>query len=371
MTRTDETFIRRALELARRGLGQVEPNPMVGAVIVRDGQVLGEGWHGRFGGPHAEVEALSAAAAAGLSPRGATMYVTLEPCDHQGKTPPCTSAILAAGIGRVVVAMEDPDEQVGGRGLRRLGEAGVEVECGLCEAEARELLAPYVKLRTRKRPWVIGKWAQTTDGFVALPPRAGRWISGELSRQRVHELRAHCDGICVGSGTVLADDPLLTNRSGRGRQLTRVVLDSRLRTPPDSRLITTASAASPVLVATTTQALETRRVSVDRLSREGVELLALPTAAAGDGICFEALLDELGRRKWTRLLVEGGPAVLRTVISAGLADELWVFVSPQTVREPPANLPKLDIRELQQAMSLPEPNRVNLGPDVLMTFRLG
>jgi diaminohydroxyphosphoribosylaminopyrimidine deaminase/5-amino-6-(5-phosphoribosylamino)uracil reductase len=258
MTGADESFMRRALDLARKGLGEVEPNPMVGAIIVRDGRILGEGWHQKFGGPHAEVEALSAAKTAGRDVRGATMYVTLEPCSHHGKTPPCTSAVLAAGIGRVVVAMEDPDEHVRGRGLAQLREAGVEVKCGLCEAEARELLAAYIKLRTRRRPWVICKWAQTADGYLALPAGEGRWISGEQSRQKVHELRACCDGICVGSGTVLADDPLLTNRSGRGRQPVRVVLDARLRTPSDSRLIATASAVSPVLLVTTARTLEAR-----------------------------------------------------------------------------------------------------------------
>ena len=408
MTKANEQFMRRALELARQGLGAVEPNPMVGAVIVRDGRVLCEGWHRRFGGPHAEIEAFAAATAGGLDIRGATMYVTLEPCNHHGKTPPCTEAIIAAGIVRVVAAMEDPDELVAGRGIAKLRAAGIEVETGLREAEARELLAAYVKLRTRKRPWVICKWAQTADGRLALPAGLGppggseRWISGEKSRAMVHELRSYCDGICVGSGTVLADDPLLTNRAGRGRQPTRVVLDGQLRTPPGSRLIATASASSPVLLATTAHALEVQAASAGLLARQGVEFLALPAGARG-GVSLGALLDELGRRKWTRLLVEGGPTVLQRVISEHLADELWVFISPHAAHQaaagaamangaemadgakmadgaaapeaepgssPAEELPRLDIRDLQAAGHLPQPRHMKVGPDTLLTFRL-
>ena len=387
MTKANEQFMRRALELARRGLGAVEPNPMVGAVIVRDGRVLGEGWHRRFGGPHAEVEAFAAAAAGGSDVRGATMYVTLEPCNHHGKTPPCTEAIIAAGVGRVVTAMEDPDELVSGRGLAKLRAAGIEVEAGLCQAEARELLAAYVKLRTRKRPWVICKWAQTADGRLVLPAGSGRWISCEKSREMVHELRAYCDGICVGSGTVLADDPLLTNRTGRGRQPTRVVMDAQLRTPPGSRLIATASPGAPVLLATTARALEVQAASAGMLARQGVEFLALPAGPRG-GVSLGALLDELGRRKWTRLLVEGGPTVLRRVISEHLADELWVFISPHATHRaaegaaaadapsaepessPAQELPRLDIRDLQAAEHLPQPRQIKVGPDTLLTFRL-
>ena len=405
MTEADEQFMRRALELARRGLGAVEPNPMVGAVIVRDGEVLGEGWHRLFGGPHAEVEAFAAAAAGGSDVRGATMYVTLEPCSHHGKTPPCTEAIIASGVVRVVAAMEDPDELVSGRGIAKLRAAGIEVETGLCQAEARELLAAYVKLRMRKRPWVICKWAQTPEGLLALPagvgPRggAGRWISGKKSREMVHELRGYCDGVCVGSGTVLADDPLLTNRAGRGRQPTRVILDAQLRTPPGSRLIATATHRLPVLLATTARALEVRAESAGLLAREGVEFLALPAGPQG-GVSLGALLDELGRRKWTRLLVEGGPTVLRRFISERLADELWVFISPRATPHPAAGndmadakkmadgekmadapdaepesppaeeLPRLDIRELQAAGRLPQPRQTKVGPDTLLTFRL-
>lgn len=377
MTKANEQFMLRAIALARQGLGAVEPNPMVGAVIVRESRILGEGWHRLFGGPHAEVEALAAARAAGADVRGATMYVTLEPCSHHGKTPPCVDAIIDAALGRVVAAMVDPDENVAGRGIEKLLAAGIEVETGLCDPQARELLAPYIKLRTRKRPWVICKWAQTADGLLAMPAGAGRWISGEASRKMVHELRSYCDGICVGSGTVLADDPLLTNRTGHGRQPTRVILDAQLRTPPACRLIATASAKSPVLLATTTRALEAQAASAGQMAREGVEFLALPAGPRG-GVSLDALLDELGRRKWTRLLVEGGPTVLERVISEHLADDLWVFIAPHAAGQTPPDpeqgaaevLPRLDIRDVRAAGNLPEPRRMRVGPDTLLTFRL-
>ncbi|HUS46493.1 MAG TPA: bifunctional diaminohydroxyphosphoribosylaminopyrimidine deaminase/5-amino-6-(5-phosphoribosylamino)uracil reductase RibD, partial [Phycisphaerae bacterium] len=280
MQTQDEKFMRAALELAARGRGGVEPNPMVGAVIVRDGVEIARGRHKRFGGPHAEAEAIAAAHAAGADVRGATMYVTLEPCCHHGKTPPCTDLLISEGISRVVVAMIDPDAKVAGNGTKQLRAAGIDVTVGVCEGEARKMLAPYIKLRTEGRPWVICKWAQTADGYVALPPGCGRWISGEKSRAYAHELRGVCDGVCVGIGTVLADDPLLTNRSGRGRHPARLVLDSRLRTPPDCKLVVTAG-RSPVIVATTPAGLAANEAHAAKLRAAGVELVAIPAGAVG------------------------------------------------------------------------------------------
>ena len=355
MQNRDEQFMRTALEYAVQGRGAVEPNPMVGAIIVRDGEEIARGWHRAFGGPHAEREALAAAAASGADVTGATMVVTLEPCCHTGKTPPCTDAILEAGIARVVVAMADPDENVSGRGIAVLRDAGVEVTVGVCEAEARELLAAYVKLRTQGRPWVICKWAQTADGYLALPPRKGRWISGQASRTRVHEIRSWCDGILVGAGTVLADDPLLTNRSGAGKQPVRVVLDSHLRTPPDSNLVRTAG-ESPVLVVTSAAAPSDR---ADELRTAGVEVIELPSR--DEGVDLDALLDELGRRRWTYLLVEGGTTVLESFTSTGLADELLVFVSPIEGGEDAMGLPRFDIADLDVECT----EEIVLGDDLL------
>jgi len=362
MADPDAHFMNVALDCAAAGRGAVEPNPMVGAVIVRDGVELGRGWHERFGGLHAERNAL---AAAGDDLRGATMYVTLEPCCHQGKTPPCTGAILAAGIARVVVAMTDPDENVAGRGIEILRGAGVQVDVGVCGERAAELLGAYCKLRTRGRPWVMCKWAQTSDGYLALPPGSGRWVSGDESRARVHEIRSWCDGILVGIGTVLADDPLLTDRSeipNRGRQLTRVVLDSHLRIPAGSQLVATAD-RTPVLVATTATA---DPQTADALRSAGVELIELP--AAGAGLDLEALLDELGRRQWTYLLVEGGPKVLGSFIYSHLADELLVFVSPRTARPSGDPLAAFDIAELAKRLELGAPTETPSGRDVLLRY---
>ncbi|MCJ7543618.1 MAG: bifunctional diaminohydroxyphosphoribosylaminopyrimidine deaminase/5-amino-6-(5-phosphoribosylamino)uracil reductase RibD [Phycisphaerae bacterium] len=305
MADEDERFMTLALELAGRGRGAVEPNPMVGAVLARGQEELARGWHQRFGSPHAEVEALSSAAAAGVDSRGATMYVTLEPCCHHGKTPPCTEALIAAGLARVVVAIEDVDSHVAGRGIAALRAAGIEVAIGVCRDQTRRLLAPYIKLRTAHRPWVLCKWAQTAEGFLALPAGQGRWISSPASRQHGHRLRGLCQGVCVGVGTVLADDPLLTNRSGAGRAPLRIVLDATLRMPPACRLVATAS-QSPVLVATTPAAIAAQERVAQELTRAGVEVLALPPAAGSADrprVDPGALLDELGRREHTYLLV--------------------------------------------------------------------
>ncbi len=357
--------MRHALELAWRGRGFVEPNPMVGAVIVREGRWVGEGFHERFGGPHAEVRALDAARAAGADVRGATMLVTLEPCNHTGKTPPCTEAILRAGLGRVVAAMADPDPQVAGRGLNRLREAGVEVAVGVCEQATRDLLAGYVKLRTQHRPWVLAKWAQTSDGCLAVPGQ--RWISGPEARAEVHALRSWCDGIAVGVGTVLADDPLLTNRSGAGRQPIRLVVDSSLRTPPGCAMLESLD-VSPVWIATTGEARRGNPDRFDALRRAGAELLALPADPTGK-VALPALLDELGRRSWTTLLVEGGAELIRSLLEEHLVDELQVYISPAVGGKAPS-LPRLGIEQVLTPGDWQERETRTVGQDVFRCYRV-
>ncbi len=360
----ERQFMELALELAVRGRGFVAPNPMVGAVIVRDGHVIGQGYHQRFGGPHAEIEALRAAAAAGQDVRGATMYVTLEPCCHHGKTPPCTEALLSAGLDKVVIAMEDPDSQVAGGGIGQLRQAGVDVCVGLCRSEARKLLAAYCKLRTTGRSWVIAKWAQTADGYLALPRGQGRWISGQASRDKAHALRGLCQGICVGIETVLADDPLLTNRSGQGSQPVRIIVDSQLRLPTDCQLLQTLD-VSPVVLAATQTATQSQRAA--KLQNAGAEVWALP--ASQDGVDLTALLEELGRRHMTYLLVEGGAKLLRSFLAANLVDEMWVFVSPKHVAGT-EDLPRLDIAEWQGQHALTEPTEQRIDEDRLLQFIL-
>jgi diaminohydroxyphosphoribosylaminopyrimidine deaminase/5-amino-6-(5-phosphoribosylamino)uracil reductase len=320
MINHDETWMRQALALAEQGRGAVEPNPLVGAVVIKDGVGVGEGWHQRFGGPHAEVHAL---AAAGEATRGATLYVTLEPCCHHGKTPPCTDAILRAGIARVVAAMADPFPKVAGKGAEVLRQAGVVVEIGLCETEARRLNAPYLKLLSCGRPYVHAKWAMTLDGKIATRTGNSKWISNQASRRRVHELRGRMDAIIVGIGTVLADDPLLTARPPGPRMPARIVLDSHGRLPRDGQLARTAREA-PVIVATARDLAEAR---ADELRGLGCEVMPLSLESTRPALT--GLLDELGRRRMTNVLVEGGGDVLGSFRDAGEIDEVHVFIAPK------------------------------------------
>jgi diaminohydroxyphosphoribosylaminopyrimidine deaminase/5-amino-6-(5-phosphoribosylamino)uracil reductase len=312
----------RALELARRGEGLVEPNPMVGCVVARAGEVVGEGWHRRFGGPHAEVEALQAA---GRRAAGATLFVTLEPCRHFGKTPPCTQAIVAAGIQRVVAAMQDPFPAVRGRGIAELRAAGVRVDVGLLEVDARRLNAPYLKLVATNRAWVIAKWAMSLDGRIATRTGESRWISGRESRAIAHQLRGRVDAIVVGSGTARADDPLLTARPRGPRTAARVVIDNRCTLTDESQLVRTAAEAPVIVVAGPESAEADRR----RLSEQGCEVLV----CEGDThrARLEQTLDEFGRRRMTNVLVEGGGRLLGALFDLRAIDEFHVFIAPKLI----------------------------------------
>jgi diaminohydroxyphosphoribosylaminopyrimidine deaminase / 5-amino-6-(5-phosphoribosylamino)uracil reductase len=318
----DQLWMARALTLAERGRGYVEPNPLVGAVIVRAGQVVGEGWHQRFGEAHAEVNAL---AAAGEAARGGTLYVTLEPCCHQGKTPPCTDAVMRAGIRRVVAAMLDLFPQVAGQGAALLRTAGVEIEVGIMEAEARRLNAPYLKLLAKGRPYVHAKWAMTLDGKIATRTGDSKWISSEAARRRVHELRGRMDAIIVGIGTVLADDPHLTARPPGPRTPVRIILDSQGRLPAGAKLVATAKDTATLVVTTDT----VPPARTEGLQQLGCTLLAL-SAELGRPM-VGALLDELGRRRMTNVLVEGGAEVLGSFLDAGEIDEVHAYVAPKLV----------------------------------------
>jgi diaminohydroxyphosphoribosylaminopyrimidine deaminase / 5-amino-6-(5-phosphoribosylamino)uracil reductase len=345
MNDADQQWMERALELAERGRGYVEPNPLVGAVVVREGNVIGEGWHEKYGQAHAEINAL---ASAGEAARGATLYVSLEPCCHHGKTPPCTDAVLRAGIGRVIVAMLDPYPAVSGRGAHLLRESGLRIETGLCEEQARRLNAPYLRLVTSGRPYVHAKWAMTLDGKIATRTGDSKWISNDRSRQLVHSLRGRMDAIVTGIGTVLADDPLLTARPPGPRTATRIVLDSSLRLPANSRLATTAQDA-PVLIATTGSLPENR---VSALRQLGCEVLPLETASGQPSV--PALLNELGKRRFTNVLIEGGMHVLGSFLDAGAIDEVHVFIAPRLFGGATAKTPigGLGVDRLADALTL-------------------
>jgi diaminohydroxyphosphoribosylaminopyrimidine deaminase/5-amino-6-(5-phosphoribosylamino)uracil reductase len=316
----NEAYMRRALELAARGLGRTSPNPAVGAVVVRAGAIVGEGHHRRAGAPHAEREAL---ANAGEAAEGADLYVTLEPCCHRGRTPPCTEAIVEAGIARVAYACGDPDPRARGRGCRELEGAGIEVEAGMLEEEAERLNEAYLKHKRTGRPFVTLKLAMTLDGKIATRSGESRWITGEAARRRVHEMRDRSDAVMVGVGTVLADDPRLTTRGIEGRRdALRVICDSRARTPPQAQVVRQESDA-PCLVAVTGGA-DTERV--EALEGAGAEVLSLP---ARDGRTdLEALSLALGERDIMSVLLEGGGTLAWGALEAGIVDKVALFYAP-------------------------------------------
>ena len=354
----DERWMRHALALAAHGRGAVEPNPMVGAVVLAaDGSVAGEGWHRAYGGPHAEVHAL---AAAGDRARGGTLYVTLEPCRHHGKTPPCTDAVLRAGVGRVVAAMADPFPKVAGGGFAVLRAAGVEVAVGVCEAEARELNAPYLTLLAAGRPWVHLKWAMTLDGRIATRTGDSKWISGEESRRTAHALRGRMDAVIVGRGTVAADDPLLTARPPGPRVAARVVLTASGDLPERRQLRATARQV-PVLVFTAAG----NGPKLAGWAADGCEVIELP------GVTVPAVLIELGRRRMTNVLVEGGAGVLGSFLDAGAADEVHVFVAPKVAGGDRALSPVggMGVERIADAMQFRNPTWVPSGEDVYFHAR--
>jgi diaminohydroxyphosphoribosylaminopyrimidine deaminase/5-amino-6-(5-phosphoribosylamino)uracil reductase len=328
MADQDKKYMQTALKLAQRGIGLVEPNPAVGAVLVKANQVVGKGWHKKFGGPHAEINALQDCQTLGVNPQGATMYVTLEPCCHHAKTGPCTEAIITAGVAKVVVAAIDPSEHANGKGIEQLRNAGIEVQIGVCEGQARLMNAPFFKFASTGKTWVILKWAQSIDGKVAYAEttRDRQWISGEQSRKDVHKLRRRVQAILVGINTVIADDPLLIARPSKGNKATRIVLDGNLRIPLDCKLLATTKKA-PVLILTSRQALLANPEIVDKLTRKGAEVLDCPQEQGRSNLPF--LLDELAKRDVSQLLVEGGPTVIASFLKEQLADEIVVYVTPK------------------------------------------
>jgi len=313
-------MMRRALALARRGIGKTSPNPAVGCVIVNNGEIVGEGWHRKAGTPHAEVHALRMA---GERARGADVFVTLEPCAHYGKTPPCTEALIRAGVARVFVGMTDPNPLVSGRGLAALRGASIHVECGVLEDECRRVNEPFVKHVTTGRPFVILKSAMTLDGKTATATGDSRWVTNESSRRYVHRLRSMVDAVMVGVGTLIADDPLLTCRMGvRGSDPLRVIVDSRLRTPPTAALFGMASAAK-TLIAT----IEPGSSRAGALVNAGAELLQCREEAGK--VDLADLMIRLGERRVQSVLLEGGRELAGAALRGGLIDRFLLFYAPK------------------------------------------
>lgn len=355
---TDEIFMREALRIARNAEGRTSPNPLVGAVIVREGKIIAEGWHRQAGTPHAEIHALNMA---GELARGATLYVTLEPCSHFGRTPPCAQAVVDAGISRVVAAMKDPNPQVAGRGFELLQAAGVDVEAGLLEAEACKLNEVFIKWVTRKLPFVTMKFACSLDGKIATVGGESQWISCEASRRFTHHLRDLNDAILVGVGTILADNPSLTTRLVEGKNPVRVIVDSTARTPLDSKVVTDNSART--LVAVTSKAPPER---INELKARGVEII---TAGDSKRVDLKLLMQELARREITSVLVEGGGTIHFAMLSAGLVDKVLAFIAPKIIGGAKAltAVEGAGFAKLSDAVTLTDLTTERLGDDILLS----
>jgi len=327
MEKRDSYWMGLALELASRGRGRVEPNPMVGCVIVGNNELIASGHHSNFGGPHAEVNAISRCDPNRL--RQSTVYVTLEPCSHFGKTPPCVDLLVSHQPKRVVIAMSDPFPAVSGRGIALLRENSIDVDVGVLETQAKHLNAPYLKLLSEKMPWVIAKWAMTLDGALATRDGDSKWISNEMSRRVVHRIRSRVDAVLVGIGTALADDPLLTARLEPNeaplRIASRVVLDRQCRLSPDSKLVQSVG-SGPVLIAVSRFAPQD---NVSKLKDAGCEILVVPEEAENQSLGF--VLKELGNRRFTNVLLEGGSTLLGSAFDGALIDEVHCFIAPKIV----------------------------------------
>ncbi|MGL4594997.1 MAG: bifunctional diaminohydroxyphosphoribosylaminopyrimidine deaminase/5-amino-6-(5-phosphoribosylamino)uracil reductase RibD [Thermoguttaceae bacterium] len=395
----DISFMRKALQLAKLGAGFVEPNPQVGCVIVRGASIVGEGFHRRFGGPHAEVEALNQA---GSDAAGSTCYVTLEPCSHHGKTPPCVNALIQSGVRRVVIAMRDPFLKVNGRGIEILKKAGIEVSESVLESEARSLNAPYLARIEKQRPWIIAKWAMTLDGKLATRTGSSRWISSETSREVVHRLRGQMDAILIGSRTAIQDDPLLTVRTaGAAKRPLRVVLDSDAKISVNSQLVRTAKTVPLLIVVNETASVK----QLDILRELGCDVLVIPESLPVakecpiDSVCpdekmcsdekdnsddtlFEhaskeqnrinILLHYLAKHGITNLLVEGGGHLLGTLFDMQLIDECHVFISPKLVGGKSAVVPigGFGLSDMENAAKIESPAIEILHHDIYIHGRM-
>lgn len=359
MQQADSRYMRRALTLARKGVGRTAPNPAVGCVIVRDGQVVGQGWHKKAGSPHAEVLALQQA---GERARGADLYVTLEPCSHFGKTPPCSEALIAAGVQRVVVGMVDPYKQVSGQGIEQLRRAGIIVEVGLLEAECRELNKGFIKYVTTGLPYLIYKSAMTLDGNIATVTGNSRWVTGEESRTYVHRLRDVCDAVMVGVDTIIVDNPQLTVRHVRGRSPLRVIVDTRLRTP-ESVTVLTGPLAKKTIIAT----CETDPTVHHRYEKQGATVLVCEEY---DGrVSMRDLLTKLGRFGIQTILLEGGSRLAGDTIKNNLIDECIFFYAPKIVGNGFAPFTLSGIETMDLAIRMQIVRIGMIGPDLVVHAR--
>ena len=354
MDKTHIAFMQRALDLARQAKGRTSPNPLVGAVIVKDGKVIGEGYHQKAGSPHAEVHALNAA---GEGAKGATLYATLEPCCHWGRTPPCTEALIRAGIVQVYVADIDPNPNVAGKGVQQLQDAGINVHVGIRRQEASDLNEVHRKYIQTGRPFVILKTAMSLDGKIATASGESQWITSEASRQRGHEVRDTVDAILVGRGTIARDNPSLTTRlqNGDGQDAIRIVLDSHGKTRPDARVFNPESEAG-VIVAVTSEASSE---NVNALEKAGGDVITVPDAHGQ--VCFKRLMEILGEREITSVLIEGGSQINASALTAGIVDKVMCFIAPKLIggQNAPGPIGGEGIQSLTEAVNL---RRIRVSP---------
>ncbi|HUV52056.1 MAG TPA: bifunctional diaminohydroxyphosphoribosylaminopyrimidine deaminase/5-amino-6-(5-phosphoribosylamino)uracil reductase RibD [Dehalococcoidia bacterium] len=359
----DEYYMRKALALARKGLGKTSPNPIVGAVIVKRGKIIGQGYHRCFGGPHAEIEAINDAKG---NINGATLYVTLEPCCHVGKkTPPCLDTVLKYDLKRVVIGTIDPNPQVNGISVKALKKKGIETKVGVLEEECRKLNEAYFKYIQTGMPFVTLKFAQTLDGRIATLTGDSKWISSEKSLEWAHRLRSQHDAVMVGVGTVLKDDPQLTVRLTRGRNPVRVVADSRLRTPLGAQILKKQEIA-PTIIATTKRADLEKQIAIKAL---GVEVLVLPEDREGE-VNLSELLRSLGQRNISSILVEGGATTITSFVRQGLVDKLVIIIAPKILGKGLETVGDLGIREVSRSFKLTFDKAYRKGEDLVIEAKV-
>lgn len=357
----DQKFMREALKLARRGIGYTSPNPMVGAVIVKDGRIIARGYHHAAGKDHAEADALKHAKE---DVKGATMYVTLEPCRHYGRTPPCTDAIIKNRLGRVVIGMPDPDEKMRGGSVTLLNNAGIETTVGVLEEECRILNEKYIKHRTTGLPFVTMKFAQTLDGRIASANGKSRWVAAPESLKIAHKLRAENDAILAGIKNVLADDPELTLRLVKGRSPIRIILDSKLRIPLGAKVLQKQETARTIIASTPAAPKE----KAAALKEKGIEVLTVP-ADKGGRVDLKKLLKKLGERSITSLLVEGGGEVYTSFLKLGLADKIVGIIAPKILGRGLDTVRDLDINDISKALPLVFDRVYRSGVDIVVEAR--
>jgi diaminohydroxyphosphoribosylaminopyrimidine deaminase/5-amino-6-(5-phosphoribosylamino)uracil reductase len=358
MARDDEQWMKRAIRLAEKGRGRTSPNPMVGAVLVKEGIVVGEGYHARAGEAHAEIIALRKARE---EARGSTLYINLEPCTHYGRTPPCVPVIIEAGVRRVVIGIEDPNPLIKAKGLESLAKAGLEVKVGILEKECRRLNEAFYKYILKREPFVILKAAATLDGKIATRDGESKWISGETSRRFVHRLRDQVDGVVVGIDTVLQDDPMLTARVKGGRDPFRIVLDSRLRIPEEAKVI--KADPSKTIIATTELAARDKR---QRLEKMGAQILVLDSEH--ERVSLKPLLSKLVEMGMMSLLLEGGSQINGSFLDEGLIDKFLLFLSPRLMGDPKALgiFGGRGVSNLNEAVAVREISTKRIGEDVFV-----